>query len=93
MSFHFHRHTNYTVLVGYMAHYGTISDNSEQIKTALQNTEQLVDYAIENMDIAIDIDGADAISKVGLQWLEYAKAHPQDPQGYAPTAQQILEGE
>ena len=91
MSFHFQRHTNYTVLVGYMAHFGTLSDNSEQIRAALQNTEQLIDYSLENMDIAIDADGANTISKVGLQWLDYAKAHPQDPQGYAATAQHILE--
>lgn len=91
MSLHFHRHTNYTVLVGYMEHYGTISNNSEQITAALQNTEQLVDYSLENMDIAIDIDTANTISKVGLLWLAYAKAHPEDPQGYAATAQHILE--
>lgn len=91
MSVHFHRHTNYTVLIGYMEHYGTIGEHNEQIKSALQNTEQLVDYSLEKMDIAIDIDGAEAISKVGLQWLEYAESHPQDPQGYASTAQHLLE--
>lgn len=93
MSFHFHRHTFYTVLVSYMEQYGTIADNPEQIKAALEDTEQMIDYSLEKMDIAIDADGADTISKVGLQWLEYAKTHPENPQGYAATAQDILENQ
>lgn len=93
MSFHFHRHTYYTVLVGYMAHYGTIAENPEQIKAALEDTETMIDYSLDKMDVAIDADGADTISKVGLQWLEYARAHPNDPQGYAATAKDILENQ
>ncbi|NLJ92739.1 MAG: hypothetical protein GX324_06760 [Aeromonadales bacterium] len=89
----FKRHTNYTVLVGYMEHYGTLPEDAPQIKAALENTEQLVDYSLEKMDIAIDFDGAVAISKVGLQWLDYAKAHPDNPQGYAATAKDILENQ
>lgn len=93
MSFHFHRHTFYTVLVGYMEHHGTLTDNPEQLRSALEDTEKMIDYSLEKMDVAIDADGADFISKVGLQWLEYAKAHPDDPQGYAATAKDILENQ
>ncbi|MGO2132360.1 MAG: hypothetical protein ACTH3D_05590 [Halomonas sp.] len=93
MSFHFHRHTFYTVLVDYMEQFGSMADNPEKIKSALENTESIIDYSLEKMDIAIDADGADLISKVGLQWLSYAKAHPDAPQGYAATAQSVLEGQ
>lgn len=87
----FKRHTNYTVLVGYMEHYGRLPEDAEQIKAALENTEQLVNYSIEKMDVGIDFDSGAAISKVGLQWIDYAKTHPDNPQGYAATAKDILE--
>lgn len=91
MGFHIHRRTFYTVLIGYMEHYGHLINNADQLRVALKDLEELTDFALYKMDTAIDSDAAKEISDVGLEWLDYAKAHPDNPQGYAATAQEKLE--
>lgn len=91
MHFHIPRRTFYTVLVGYMEHYGHLINNADQLRVALTDTNEIMDYAMYKQDTAIDSDAANKISRVGLLWLDYAKANPNDPQGYAATAQQTLE--
>lgn len=91
MSFHLPRRTFYTVLVGYMEHYGHLINNPDQLRVALKNLEGITDFALYKMDTAIDSDAAKEISDVGLEWLDYAKAHPYDTQGFAAMAQEKLE--
>lgn len=91
MSFHLERRTLYTLLCDYMAHYGQLVNNNEQLRVALNNTEELIDFALYKADIAIDVDAAKRVSQVGLAWLEYAKRHPDTPDGYATTAKAELE--
>ena len=91
MSFHLEQRTLYTLLCDYMAHYGHLINNDEQLRVALANTEELIDFALYKEDIAIDVDAAKRVSKVGLAWLDYAKLHPDSPEGYAALAQAELE--
>ncbi|WP_319783451.1 hypothetical protein [Oceanisphaera sp. IT1-181] len=91
MSFHLERRTLYTLLRDYMAHYGQLINNDEQLRVALTNTEELIDFALYKADIAIDVDAAKRVSLVGLAWLDYVKHHPDNPEGYAPTAKAELE--
>ncbi|MFD1008836.1 MULTISPECIES: hypothetical protein [Oceanisphaera] len=91
MSFHLERRTLYTVLYNYMAHYGHLINDAEQLRLALNDTEALIDFSLYQEDVAIDVDAANRISRVGLAWLDYAKSHPDHPDGYADTAQAALE--
>ena len=91
MSFHLERRTLYTVLRDYMAHYGHLNNDAEQLRLALKDTEELIDFALYKADVAIDADAANRISRVGLAWLDYAKSHPDNPDGYANIAQATLE--
>lgn len=91
MHFNLHPRTLYSVLVGYMEHYGHLINNAEQLRVALADTEEITDYAMHKVGTAIDGDQADEIGRVGLLWLDYAKANPDNPNGYADTAKQILE--
>lgn len=89
--FNLHPRTLYSVLIGYMQHYGDIVNDADQLRVALADSEEITDYAMHKVGTAIDGDQADLISRVGLQWLDYAKAHPDNPQGYAETAKQLLD--
>ena len=91
MSFHLPQRTLYTLLCDYMAHYGHLINNHEQLRVALTDTEQLIDFSLYKEDIAIDVDAAKRVSKVGLAWLDYAQLHPDNPEGYRAAAQAELE--
>ena len=63
MSFHFPRRTFYTILVGFLEHYGHLINNADQLRIALQDLEELTDFALYKMDTAIDSDAAKKISR------------------------------
>lgn len=83
--------TLYTVLKKYMVLYGGLVDNPEQLRYALLDYNEIIDFAQSKLDILIDADAAKRISEVGIEWLAYAALHPQDPQGFAVKAQAKLE--
>ncbi|MBO1518062.1 hypothetical protein [Oceanisphaera pacifica] len=91
MSFHLEKRTLYTLLVDYMAQQGQLVEQAAQQRAALEDIEALIDFALYQADIAIDADAANRISRVGLAWLDYAQAHPDNPQGYAEKAKTTLE--
>ena len=91
MSFHLERRTLYTVLRDYMAQHGDLNKDAAQLRMAFKDTEALIDFSLYQEDVAIDVDAANRISKVGLAWLDYAAAHHDNPEGYADTAQSTLE--
>lgn len=82
MSFHLESRTLYTLLRDYMSHYAQLINNDEQLRLALQDTEELIDFALYKEDIAIDVDAANRVCEVGLAWLDYKKQHPDNPEGY-----------
>lgn len=84
--------THYTVLKKYLELYGGLNHNPEQVRYALADLNEIMDFARHQLDILIDAEGAKRISEVGLEWLAYAAVHPQAPQGFASRAQTKLEG-
>lgn len=92
MSFHLESRTLYTLLRDYMSRYAYLIDNDDkQLRLALQDTEELIDFALYKEDIAIDVDAAKQVCEVGIAWLNYRKQHPDNPEGYAATAKAALE--
>ncbi len=84
--------THYTVLKHYLVQYGGLTHNPDQVRYALADLNEIMDFARHQLDILLDADAAKRISNVGLAWLAYAATHPQDPTGFAERAQQKLEG-
>lgn len=91
MSFHLEPRTLYTLLCDYMRQHGPHIANNPALRAALQDSEALIDFSLYQEDIAIDADAAQRVAQVGLAWLDYAKQHPDNPQGYASHAKQQLE--
>lgn len=83
--------THYTVLTKYLVQYGGLTHNPDQVRYALNDLNEIMDFARHQLDILVDAEGAKRISEVGLTWLAYAAIHPDNPKGFAAQAQQKLE--
>lgn len=85
------RRTLYTILVQYMQQYGHLSLSKDQLRYALLDLNEIIDFAMYKMDTVIDADAAKRISEVGLQWVSFASLYPDKKDEFAKQAQDKLE--
>ncbi|MGO3889862.1 MAG: hypothetical protein ACTJHW_02695 [Paenalcaligenes sp.] len=64
------RRDPFHILEAYIQSVGDMQQNYAQLKTALQNINNIIDFAEHKVGAALEAEQAEQISEVGLQWLE-----------------------
>lgn len=84
--------TLYEILDNYIKNYGDIINQFDQLRYALVDLDEIMDFARHRMETSINKEQAKRISEVGLQWVSYAQTHPNTGDDFAKEAREKLDG-